>query len=294
MKRLAAPILLTLALAACNNSSDTGTPGEAGAGGSSGGYVPAAASAATADDQALATEAAAKVPEVAALTAQSPPPVAGTDYLLLPGGQPFQPVPGKIEVAEVFAYTCTHCYSFEPLMHAWAKSLPEDVSVQYVPAVFGGPTDVFANAYYAAESLGVLDRTHDALFRAVHVDRSFRDGTADEIAGFMGHYGVDSAQFKSVMQSFAVQNKLKRSQQFMLQSKIDATPTLVVNGKYQVLGKSREDQLRIANQLIAQERDAGATTAPAATPAPAAGGVAEPSAVGTPAPTAAPEAAPAQ
>ena len=81
---------------------------------------------------------------------------------------------------------------------------------------------------------------------------------------------VDSAQFKSVMQSFAVLNKLKRSQQFMLQSKIDGTPTLVVNGKYHVLGKTRDDQVRIANQLIAQERASGATAAtasPAATPA---------------------------
>lgn len=290
MKRFAAPILLILALAACNDSPAPGVPGSAGSTSSEGGFVPAAASAPTADDQALATEAASKVTELAALAAQSPPPVAGTDYLLIPGGQPFQPVPGKIELAEVFAYTCSHCFAFEPLMRAWAKSLPDDVSVQYVPAVFGGPGDAYASAYYAAESLGVLDRTHDALFRAMHVDHSFKQGTADEIAAFMGHYGVDSAQFKSVMQSFAVLNKLKRSQQFMLQSKIDGTPTLVVNGKYHVLGKTRDDQVRIANQLIAQERAAGATATPAAAPAAAT----EPASAAAPAPTAAPEPAPAQ
>lgn len=292
MKPFVVITLLAFGLSACNNAADKTSPTAGGAGTGSG-PVPAMASAPGADDQALATEAAGKVQEIAALTTQSPPPVAGTDYLLIPGGQPFQPVPGKIELAEVFAYTCAHCYSFEPLMHAWAKSMPEDVSVQYVPAVFGGPGDVFASAYYAAESLGILDRAHDALFRAVHVDRSFKDGTADEIAGFMGHYGVDSAQFRSVMQSFAVQNKLRRSQQFMMRSKVDGTPSLIVNGKYLVRGNTREDQLRIANQLIAQERASGATAPSASTPA-ASAAATEPSAVGAPAPTTAPEAAPAQ
>jgi thiol:disulfide interchange protein DsbA len=34
---------------------------------------------------------------------------------------------------------------------------------------------------------------------------------------------------------------------------IEGTPTVVINGKYRVLGKSREDELRIADQLITQE-----------------------------------------
>jgi thiol:disulfide interchange protein DsbA len=45
----------------------------------------------------------------------------------------------------------------------------------------------------------------------------------------------------------------------------NSTPTLVVNGKYRVVGNSFEDMLRIASQLIARERAGGtAATAPAA------------------------------
>ena len=39
---------------------------------------------------------------------------------------------------------------------------------------------------------------------------------------------------------------------------MEGTPTLVVNGKYRVLGKSHDEQLKITNALIAREHAAGA------------------------------------
>ena len=32
--------------------------------------------------------------------------------------------PGKIEVAEFFWYGCGHCYTFEPVIGQWKKTLP--------------------------------------------------------------------------------------------------------------------------------------------------------------------------
>ncbi len=58
------------------------------------------------------------------------------------------------------------------------------------------------------------------------------------------------------MHSFATDAKVKRGQQFMVRSGVAGTPTIVVDGKYRVLGKSYPDMLRITNQLIAQERAA--------------------------------------
>ena len=40
--------------------------------------------------------------------------------------------PGKIEVVEFFWYGCGHCYTFEPLISAWKKDLPEDGRPQIV------------------------------------------------------------------------------------------------------------------------------------------------------------------
>jgi len=35
---------------------------------------------------------------------------------------------------------------------------------------------------------------------------------------------------------------------------LPGTPTMIVNGKYRILGSSYKDMLRIADQLIAKER----------------------------------------
>src|SRR5690606_40335280 len=66
-----------------------------------------------------------------------PAPVAGVDYQVIENGQPFQPVAGKIEVAEVFGYTCPHCANFDPILEAWAKRQPADVNLVLVPGAFG-------------------------------------------------------------------------------------------------------------------------------------------------------------
>ena len=42
---------------------------------------------------------------------------------------------GKIEVIEFFWYGCPHCYSLEPFVNSWAKSVPKDVVFKRVPAV---------------------------------------------------------------------------------------------------------------------------------------------------------------
>ena len=70
--------------------------------------------------------------------------------------------------------------------------------------------------------------------------------------------GAEPKQFADAMHSFAVDAKLTHAKQFVVQSGVQGTPTIVVDGKYRVIGKSYDDMLRITNQLIARERSAGA------------------------------------
>jgi thiol:disulfide interchange protein DsbA len=185
-------------------------------------------------------------------------PVAGTDYVEIPGGQPFAPLNGKVEVAEVFGYTCIHCANFQPLVDAWKKKQPGYVRFTPVPAAFGGPWMPYARAYYAAEQLGVLKQTHNALFKALHEQGSLplQNASNGEIAAFYARYGADPKAFAAAMDSQAVAAKLERSKQFALATGIEGTPTLVVNGKYRVTAHSFDDALRIADQLVARERAA--------------------------------------
>lgn len=194
-----------------------------------------------------------------------PAPIAGTDYIEIANGTPFEPVAGKIEVAEAFGYICPACARFQPLVNAWKAKQPADVNFTYVPAVFGDSWAPYAKAYFAAQSLGVESQSHDAVIEAIHVKGTLpaegQSPNEQKVADFYAQYGVKSADFLAAMNSFATTGKINKAKQFFLASGIEGTPTLIINGKYRVQGKTYEDSLRIADHLVAMERGA---TAPAA------------------------------
>jgi thiol:disulfide interchange protein DsbA len=268
-------LLLTglFVLAACSQQQ---APAPAETSASAAASAPAAAPAGTAPAEAApaAAEATAAAPAPAEalnnnpiVPPAGPPAVAGTDYVEIPGGQPYEPANGKIEVVEVFGYVCPACAQFQPLVSAWKKKLPADVRFTYVPAPFGPDWMPYARGYYVAQSMGLVERTHDALVDAIHIKNSMPgegDKPTDEaVAQFYAGYGANAQDFLGQMQSFATSTKVNRGKQFMMRSGVEATPTLVVAGKYRIKGRSFEDMLRVADQLIATERAKGATAAPA-------------------------------
>ena len=200
-------------------------------------------------------------PAVAATPPGGPAPVAGTDYLVINNGQPYAPLDSKVEVVEIFGYTCPGCAQFEPEFSAWKKKQPADVRVTPVAAPFGGHWDPYARAYFAAETLGVLDRTHADMFKAVHILRSLpvQGVTPEQFGTFYAQHGVDAKQFTAMMQSFGVESKLNRAKQFAMRSQAQSTPSVVVNGKYLVTVDPKRGYGHLLNtveHLIAQERAA--------------------------------------
>ncbi|MET0755067.1 MAG: thiol:disulfide interchange protein DsbA/DsbL [Pseudoxanthomonas sp.] len=185
-------------------------------------------------------------------------PVAGVDYVEIPEGKPYAPLTGKVEVVEVFGYTCIHCANFQPMLNEWKKKQPSSVRFTPVPAAFGGLWTPYARAYYAAAKLRVLAKTHDAVFKALHVDGTLpiQNASAQEIAAFYKGYGADPAAFVAAMESPATDLLLERSKEFALASGVEGTPTLVVNGRYRVTARSPDETLRVTDYLVARERAA--------------------------------------
>jgi thiol:disulfide interchange protein DsbA len=265
------PLVLGFALlaGACSKGDET-TPATA---------TPATPATATASD-AAATAAAPATPAPAEtrtpgpiVPPQGPAPVLGTEYEEIAGGTPWQAVPGKIEVVEVFGYVCPACAAFAPTVDPWKNKLPADVVFHYVPAPFGPEWDPYAKAFYVADQLGLVDRSHMALIDAIHVKNTM-PGEGDKpdeqkIADFYAQYGANPKQFLDMMHSFAVATKVNQGRQFMTKAGVTGTPTMIINGKYRITGgKSYQDVLRIADHLIAKER---AAMAGGAAPAPAGG-----------------------
>lgn len=192
--------------------------------------------------------------------ARQPAPVAGVDYTVL--AKPVQASPGPgIEVVQVFSYACGACAKFDPAMEAWRGKLPRGVRFQYVPAVFGGAFDAGAKAYYAAAQLGVVDKTHAAIYRAVHVEQTLTGDSPDQISDAYARLGVDRARFATAYASKKTDERVQWARSYAIAAEVDSTPTIIVAGKYKVApkpGASPEALLATVDYLIGVEHGARA------------------------------------
>jgi thiol:disulfide interchange protein DsbA len=161
---------------------------------------------------------------------------AGKNYFVI---DPPQPVAtgDRIEVLEVFSYACIHCAHFQPHADQIAASLPDYAEYVYMPAIFNASWEPFARAFYTAQSLGVLDKTHQALFDALHKQRQPMRSIED-LSTFYAKYGVDPKKFIDASGSFEVESKLARSRDMVPKYGVDGTPSIIVNGKYRITGQS--------------------------------------------------------
>ncbi len=207
----------------------------------------------------------------APVTGTAPVWSEGTHYFLIKPPRPMSPVPGKVEVTEVFSYACPACNLFQPTMHKLKQSLPANAVVDYLPASFNPGEDwpMFQLAYCTAQVLGIADQTHDAMFDAVWgtaelaiLDSSGsrvkeRLPTIEDAARFYNRKtGVPVDKFLSTSKSFAVDLKVRSDEDLLKAYGIDRTPTIVVNGKYrlQVQSAGGTDQvIELVKWLVAKE-----------------------------------------
>ncbi len=180
--------------------------------------------------------------------------VPGVDYTEIEGGQPYAPLAGKIEVVEVFGYTCPHCAHFEPQLAQWAARLPKNVRFTPVPAAFGGNWDAYARAYFAADQLGVAKRSHLAMFQAIHDKQTLptQNVSPQELAMFYAAYGIEPQRYIDTLKSEAVNARFQAARTFVQREQVPGTPALIVNGVYLVRGRDFDQLLRNADALIAR------------------------------------------
>lgn len=163
-------------------------------------------------------------------------PTAGNEFRML---KATQPVPaGKIEVTEFFWYGCPHCYAFEDTWTAWVAKQGGNVVIKRVPVTINAKLEAHTRICFVLEALGKLDakdasgRTlHDRVFDQLHKDyRSMSE--PDQIANFIAANGIDRKQFLDTYNSPAVAASVKSAAQIAEQYKVEAVPTVVVQGKY--------------------------------------------------------------
>ncbi len=162
----------------------------------------------------------------------------------------------KIEVMEMFWYGCSHCYSFEPTLKEWSKTLGKDVSFSQSPAMWRDNMVIHARAFYAAKALGKLEPLHEELFKALNVDRNPL-ASEQAVGALFAKHGVDKDAFSKAYNSFSVTSGVRLADSRARSYKITGTPEMVVNGKYRVSGRmagSQKGMLKVVDFLIEKER----------------------------------------
>ena len=85
----------------------------------------------------------------------------------------------------------------------------------------------------------------------------------ESIATFVSKNGVDKSKFTNAYNSFAVQSKISRAKQLVVDmsknidhSKLEyfGTPTLLVDGRYVITGLQPEELIRVLNEVIVKVR----------------------------------------
>ncbi len=189
-------------------------------------------------------------------TAQDIQYTAGKHYEILP-----TPVrtsdPKRIEVAEVFWYGCSHCFTFEPMVSTWASQLPENVNFVHSPAIWHKSMELHARAYYTAKALKVLDPVHQAIFEAMNLKRD-KLASKEAIGKIFVAQGVDLDKFNKTFDSFGVVSATKQADARQRSYNVRGTPEMVVNGKYRINAKMAGGQggmLKVADYLLKVERE---------------------------------------
>ncbi len=189
--------------------------------------------------------------------APATPPKQGADFDVT-----VQPIEtdnkAKIEVVELFWYGCSHCYHMDPVLNAWVKKQASDVVFKRIPGLPNASWAPMARAYYAMETLGVLEKLHTPLFDAIHKTKTLNP--TDEVATMAwitSQSGLDKAKVEAAYKSFSMDTKLNRAAQYFRASGATGVPSIVIDGKYitsSTMAGDNEKALKVVDYIIGNIR----------------------------------------
>ena len=177
---------------------------------------------------------------------------------------PPQPVAqgARVEVIEFFWYGCPYCSQLQPFLEGWLKRKPDDVDFRRTPAVFRQSWMPHARLFHTLDAVGELDRLHQAVYRAHHVERENLND-AEAAAAWAARNGVERNRFVTAYSAPETDRKVEQSIADTRRYEIKGTPSLVVDGRYVTssgMSESISGVIGILDDLIrlARERRAKA------------------------------------
>lgn len=161
----------------------------------------------------------------------------GTNFTRMVPTQPTVGGADKIEVAEVFMYSCPHCYNLEGPINKWSETKSPNVRFVRIPAVFNQAAQLHAQLYYTEVFLaktGVLKDEiafRNMVFEEYH-KRSNRMTSQAAIQRVFARAGVNEDDFNRTWNSFEVNQAMRLAADLARRYNVSSVPVIIVNGKY--------------------------------------------------------------
>jgi thiol:disulfide interchange protein DsbA len=124
---------------------------------------------------------------------------------------------------------------------------------------------MFQRAYFAAQALGIAERTHQLMYDAVWKTgelattdyptnrlKSPQPSIEQAAQAYARWTGVKAADFLATARSFSVEVRMRGTDEQVLAMQVPGTPTLVVDGRYRIAENKIAEALRTGSpdQLI--------------------------------------------
>ena len=185
----------------------------------------------------------------------------GRNYTRLVPTQPTMGGADKIEVAELFMYSCPACNSVDPHFSRWAAEADPGVRVVRIPVMFNRIAQVHAQIYFTAELLAANGQLadwstfHKAVFTEFH-QRGNRLTSEDSVQKLFARFGVSAEDFNKAWNSFPVNQKMRLAADLTRRYGVQSVPTFVVAGKYRTSvaeAGSLNDLFGVFEELLVRE-----------------------------------------
>src|SRR3990167_2986380 len=73
----------------------------------------------------------------------------------------------KTQIVEFFSFGCPACFHLESTIETWVKRNEKNVTFMRIPVTFHPGWEIYAKAYYIAQSLNILPEAFNAIFTAI-------------------------------------------------------------------------------------------------------------------------------
>lgn len=136
------------------------------------------------------------------------------------------------EIKEFFSYYCIHCYRFEAVAAAMKEAYPKEFEKSHIVS---HPTlRLMARGMVAAKLFKKEEPISQAFYERIH-DQKKQITTEEDLKAIFHVHGIEAEKFEKAMRHPLVEKQVNEMERNMNKYNINATPTFIVNGKYEII-----------------------------------------------------------